>query len=374
VFYHSELVRPYLEDTLGIVIYQEQVLTIGREIGDLTWEQVTLLRKAMSKSLGVEYFNQFGDPWKAGAAKRGMPPDVANRMWDDLCSMGSWAFNKAHAVAYGLVSYYCCYLKAHYPLEFAAATLDAVTDPARQIQFLREMKAEGIDYVDVDPRHSTDRWSIADRDSNKILVGPLTAIKGFGPATVAEILTARRNNSPLRPKVEERLNAAKTDLWTLYPIKEAVKRLIPDLEAFGIVSPVRDIISLQPGENGPVVVIACAVRINPRDENEDVNIRKREGRVMTGPTKYLNMFFRDDTDEMFFKVNRWNYEELGAPIVERGRPGKSLYVLKGTVPRFFRMMYVEKVKYIGELDTGEMYDNYSAAVSERDEADVAGVA
>lgn len=351
IFYHHPSVEPYLKETLGIVIYQEQVLTMGREIGDLSWAQVTLLRKAMSKSLGVEYFNQFGDPWKAGAALRGIDPDTANRMWDDLCSMGSWAFNKAHAVAYGLVSYYCCYLKAHHPLEFAAATLDAESDPARQIMFLREMKAEGIDYVDVDPDHSTERWGIAEREGKSILVGPLTAIKGFGPATVAEILQARKMGTPLRPRVAERLKAAKTDLWTLYPIKAAIDRICPNPETEGIVSEIKKLIELQAGEiSGPVVTIAVAVKINPRDENEEVNIRKRNGRVLAGPTKCLNMFFRDDTDEIFCKINRWNYEEYGAPIVERGRPGKSIYAIKGTVPRDFRMISVDRIKYLGEMD------------------------
>ena len=352
IIYSHPCVEPYLAETMGIVIYQEQVLTLGREIGDLSWAQVTALRKGMSKSMGVEYFNQYGDPWKVGAMKRGIAKEVADKMWDDLCSMGSWAFNKAHAVAYGLVSYYCCYLKAHHPLEFAAATLDAETDPARQIQFLREMKAEGIDYVAVDPEHSTDRWGIADRDNRKILVGPLTAIKGIGPATVAEILQCRKNNKPLRPKIAERLHGAQTELSTLYPIKAAIERLCPDPPSVGIVSKIHNLIDLQCDTFGEetVVTIAVAVKINPRDENEDVNIRKRNGKVLTGPTKCLNLFFRDDTDEMFCKINRFKFEEYGAAIVERGRPGKSVYAIKGRVPRDFRMISIDKIKYLGEMD------------------------
>jgi len=346
--YNHPLVEPFLKETLGIVIYQEQVLTIGREIGDLSWAQVTALRKAMSKSLGVEYFNQFGDPWKAGAMKRGMPKDIADKMWDDLCSMGSWAFNKAHAVAYGLVSYYCCYLKAYHPLEFAAATLDAEHDTARQIQLLREMKNEGIDYVDVDPDHSTDRWSIA----NNKLIGPLTAIKGFGPATVTEILESRKSGTMLRARVAERLREAKTDLGTLYPIKAAIHRLLPNPISAGIVSKTYNLKELQCGIEESVVAIAVAVKIDPRDENEEVNIRKRNGVVKKGQTKYLNMFFRDDTDEIFVKIDRFKFNELAIPIIERGRPGKSIYAIKGTVPNGFRMISVDRIKYIGDMEDG----------------------
>ena len=88
IVYPHPLFEPYLKDTLGIVVYQEQVMQIGRQIGDLSWADVTALRKAMSKSLGVEYFAQFGDRWKEGARKKGIPDEVLNKMWDDLCAYG----------------------------------------------------------------------------------------------------------------------------------------------------------------------------------------------------------------------------------------------------------------------------------------------
>ena len=72
VVYPHPLFEPYLKDTLGIVVYQEQVMQIGREVGDLSWADVTALRKAMSKSLGAEYFAQFGDRWKEKARKKGI--------------------------------------------------------------------------------------------------------------------------------------------------------------------------------------------------------------------------------------------------------------------------------------------------------------
>ena len=142
--------EPILKDTYGVVLYQEQVMQIGREIGDLTWEQVTALRKAMSQSLGIEYFDQFGDPWKQAAIRKGVDPVHADKVWDELCNYGSWSFNKSHSVAYGLISYYCCWLKAHHPFAFAAATLSHEKDHIRQIRLLREMMAEGFDYVPID--------------------------------------------------------------------------------------------------------------------------------------------------------------------------------------------------------------------------------
>jgi DNA-directed DNA polymerase III PolC len=347
--YPHPVIEPYLNETLGIVIYQEEVLSIGREVGDLSWAQVTQLRKAMSKSLGEEYFDQFGDPWKEGAMKRGIPKETADQIWKSLCSMGSWAFNKAHAVAYGLVSYYCCWFKAHYPEQFAAATLDAERDPMRQISFLRELAQEGIDYVDVDPDHSVERWSIAKRGEETILIGPLTAIKGIGPATVTEILSARKRGEELRPTLAKKLKEARTDLWTLYPVRAAFNKLVPDPVAANIVSPMINVRNIQCGMNGPFVTVAIATRIAPRDENDPANVAKR-GYKLNGPTQALNMFVRDDTDEIFAKINRYDYEEIGREIAERGREKKSLYLIKGRCPVDFRMISIDRIRYLGELE------------------------
>jgi DNA polymerase-3 subunit alpha len=113
--YPHPLFEPMMKNTLGVIMYQEQVMEIGRQIGDLSWDDVTQLRKAMSKSLGKEYFDRYGDRWKANAIKKGVPPNIVTKIWDDLCAYGSWAFNRSHSVAYGIVAYWSCWLKAHYP-------------------------------------------------------------------------------------------------------------------------------------------------------------------------------------------------------------------------------------------------------------------
>lgn len=343
------LFEPQMGDTLGIVIYQEQVMQIGREIGDLSWEDVTALRKAMSKSLGKEFFDQYGDRFKSAAIKKGIPTEVLTKVWDDLCAYGSWAFNKSHSVAYGMVSYYCCWLKAHYPVEFAAATLDAQSDPMKQIFMLRELKAEGIDYIPVDPELSTDRWEPATKDDKQILVGPLSAIKGIGPKTMQHILDCRRTGKPLKDGVLKRLERAKTDIDSLYPIADAIKRLHPNLEAINIKTTPTSVKEVQAGRRGQVVILALATRIAPRDENEPQLVAKR-GHKLKGPTQALNLFVRDDTDEMFVKIDRYKFEAMGRAVVEHGRAGKALYAIKGTVPASFRMISVQSIKFLGDID------------------------
>lgn len=353
VTYPHKVFQPYISDTMGIVVYQEQVMQIGREVGDLTWEDVTALRKAMSKSLGKEFFDRYGDRWKKAARKKGIPDSILNEVWDDLCAYGSWAFNKSHSVAYGHVSYQSCYLKAHYPVEFAAATLDAEADPVRQIQILRELKEEGIDYIPIDPDHSIDRWTVAERDGKRLLIGPLTTIKGIGPAAMAAILDSRRNGIPLKPGIIKKLEAAKTPIDSIYPISDTIKALHPDLTAINIVSTPTPVIDVQvTGSEYNVMIFCVAQRIVPRDENEEVLIAKRGGRRIKGPTASLNLFVRDDTDEIYTKVDRYLFPTIGQKIVERGRAGKALYAIKGYVPKSFRMIKVQQIRYLGDLELG----------------------
>lgn len=350
VEYPHPIFKPYLEDSLGIVIYQETVLKIGREIGDLTWADVTALRKAMSKSLGKEEFDRYGDPWKRAAIAKGIPKDICEKFWNDMCQFGAWAFNRAHSVAYGLVSYWCCWLKAHHPLEFAAATLDVQKDPGRQIQMLRELAKEGVDYIPFDPERSADRWVPMKVGNNRKLIGPLTNVDGIGPAAVIKILAARRKGIQLEGALAKKMEGSKTKIDSLWPIRDAVERIIPDLKAINIVSKPTAVIDLQAGADGSFLALVRVDRIAPSDVNAPVKVAKRGGRVLSGPNKTLNIFASDDTDEMLFWVDRFDFERIGRKVMEVGGAGKSLWAFKGRIPREFRMMRVEMARYLGRID------------------------
>ena len=359
------------QDTYGVVVYQETVMNIVRQVGKLSWEDTSTLRKAMSRSMGDEFFEGYWARFKIGAMENGLDEGTARIIWDQVNKFGSWSFNKSHAVAYGLVSYWCCWLKAYHPLEFSAATLDAESDPVRQIQILRELKEEGIDYVPVDPDKSVDKW-IPDEDTEgnkrRTLIGPLTQIKGIGPAFVKEIMTAREKGKPIRDALHKKLRTAKTAIDSLYPIKDAVKDKLE-----GKVKPttkIYDIKEIQAGKFGryeEVVVIGVMKRIAPRDENDAQNLQKRNGRRIEGPDTWsVNTFIADDSgDECFAKFGYgFIYNEYGKKVVEIGKPGKAIWAIKGTVPRNFRMISVTGAKYICDLDDLDFspeVDNQSVA-------------
>ena len=350
ITYPHELFEPHIEDTYGVIMYQEQVMQIGREIGELDWGQVSELRRAMSKSYGKEYFDKFGAPWKKAAIKKGLKKEIAEKVWDDMCAYGSMAFNKSHALAYGMISYWCCYVKARWPLEFAAATLDFESDDERQILMLRELAKEGIEYEPYNSTRSTDRWNIYKGK----LIGPLQNIKGIGPKATKTIIGSRARGAKLAPAIQKKLFNAKTTIDSLYPITDFLNKT--NLTERNIYTQPTNIIELETQDyEQTVLIIATPRTINVRDLNEAVNIAKRGGDVITdGRNLYLNLQMSDDTDIIFCSINRYDYKRIAAPIVNRGRPGKAVYAIKGQLKADtnFRIVGVTHVRYLGDLDHG----------------------
>lgn len=349
------------KDTYGIVIFQETVMNIVRHMGKMSWEDTSAIRKAMSGRLGDEFFSGYWVKFRDGAMENGVEERIAKEIWDQINTFGSWAFNRSHAVAYGIVSYWTCWLKAYYPMEFAAATLDAEDDPVKQIATLRELQKEGIDYIPVDVEHSTDRWALAQKEGKSVLVGPLSSIKGIGPKFLAEIMDARRNGRPLREGLQKKLANAVTPIDTLYPIRDAFNRMYASPAEAGIttMTPIMDIADVQCGIQGDIIVFAIFNKIAPRDENDAQKVAERAARDLAkgrktdgklyGPTQALNLFAADDTDEIFCKIGRYEFEDIGRAVVERGKPKKALYAIKGNVPLDFRMISVKQIRYLGDI-------------------------
>ena len=346
--------EPILENTLGVVVYQEQVMKLVREVGNFTWGETTHVRKAMSKRLGEEFFDKYRDKFVEGAVSNGLDKALATAVWKDLCSYGSWAFNRSHAVAYGLISYWCCWLKAHHPVEYAAAMLTHENEPMRQIAILREMRDEGVDYVPVDGNKSTDKWRSAIVDGERKLVGPLQNVKGIGPKLVEQILSARARNEDMPKRAQKLLANPVTPIDSLYPVRDAVLRLLPDPREKKIFTTPTLIKDIQQGpEKEEFLAYGIFVKISPKDENEQVNVEKR-GFKVDGPSQSLGLQFQDDTDTIYAKINRFGYERWAKDIINRGGPGKHLYCVKGYTPGNkdgfdFRMLFIEMVRYIGEI-------------------------
>lgn len=332
------LCEPFTRETYGTIIFQETVMQITREIGALSWEDVSQLRKAMSKSLGKEYFDGYWIKFLNGAKeKHKMKEEDARRIWDNVNSMGSWSFNKSHAVAYGLMSYWCCVLKAYYPLEFAAACLRNSKDDDQAVKILRELSKEGYTYKPFDRELSEANWCVKAGQ----LVGGLTAIKGVGDKLAANLLRKRANNLPFTPREERLLTSGETPWDFVFEAKERWSHVMQHPELYGINSQLVKLDQINQDSQGVFVFLAKLTEKNLRDHNELQNLQKRGGKRMEGQTLFLNCTVEDDTASIVVNINKFRYERLGKPIVEEAKIG-DWYVWKGDMRAGFRKIYIQR--------------------------------
>ena len=177
----------YLSDTQGVVLYQEQVMRIVKELGNFSWEDTSVIRKAMSGRKGKEFFDRYGDKFAEGAAKQGIDAESAKAIWTEIVSFGAWGMNKSHTVSYAVVSYWCAYMKRYHQLEYAAALLRNAKDDEQTVEVLRELSAEGIAYVPFDPDKSDADWAVVDGT----LVGGFRNLVGVGPVKAAKYAASK---------------------------------------------------------------------------------------------------------------------------------------------------------------------------------------
>lgn len=190
---HPELsaaLAPILDETYGVIVYQEQVTKAAQAVAGYTVGKADLLRKAMGKKkrevLDAEFI-----PFSAGMRGNGYSEEAIQTLWDVLVPFADYAFNKAHASAYGLISYWTAYLKAHYPAEYMAAVLTGevgkAPDQDSTSLYLAECQRMGVDVTPPDVQISGAHYTPA---AGRILHG-LGAVKGVGVA--ADAITAERD-------------------------------------------------------------------------------------------------------------------------------------------------------------------------------------
>jgi len=192
-YIHPELEEPLkevLDVTYGLIVYQEQVQRIAQIVAGYTLGAADLLRRAMGKKKPEILAKEF-EPFKKGALERGYSEEAIQRLWDTLVPFADYAFNKAHTAAYGVLSFWTAYLKAHYPTEFMAALLTSVGgDKDKSALYLGECRRMGITVLPPDVNESVAYFSAVGAD---IRFG-LTAVRNVGANVVAEIIKAREEH------------------------------------------------------------------------------------------------------------------------------------------------------------------------------------
>ncbi len=193
VEYADPRVAPVLEQTYGVMVYQEQVMQIAQVIGGYTLGGADLLRRAMGKKKPEEMAKHRGI-FVEGAQKNGLPEAKATRIFDDMEKFAGYGFNKSHAAAYALVAYQTAYFKAHHPAAFMAANLSLVMDHTDKVRALyADTLDQGLEVLPPDINLSGYRFEPV--DTKRIRYG-LGGIKGTGAQAIEAIVAAREAGKP----------------------------------------------------------------------------------------------------------------------------------------------------------------------------------
>ena len=202
VTYKTPLLEPILKVTYGCIVYQEQVIEIFRSLGGYTMGQADNIRRAISKKKMkiIEAERKvfvYGDREQgiAGCIGHGVSEAVAQSIYDEIVDFANYAFNKAHAVCYAVVSYQTAYLKCHYPRQYMAALMTSVLDSATKISgYIAECKEMNIPVLPPDINHSDDNFTV---EGDAIRFG-LGAVKNVGRGLIRSMVRKRTEGGPFK--------------------------------------------------------------------------------------------------------------------------------------------------------------------------------
>ena len=224
IVYDTPFLEPILKNSYGVIVYQEQVMQIFQQLAGYTFGQADLVRRAMAKKKKKELMEQkdkfiYGAPAEGitGCVSKGIPAEVAEKIFGDMESFASYAFNKSHAAAYAVVAYRTAYLKAFYPKEFLAGILNDRIDKIDEIsKYIMYMKEKNITVLPPDINQSKEIFWV---EGNGIRIG-LGALRGVGQEAIAAVIQERNENGLFKDFADFVLRCAK------YVNKRIVESLI----------------------------------------------------------------------------------------------------------------------------------------------------
>jgi DNA polymerase-3 subunit alpha len=198
--YLDSRMRPILEETYGVIVYQDQVLKLVQALAGFSLGKADVLRRAMGKkdasamaSMKVEFL--------AGASANGVQEEIAEKVWELLLPFAGYAFNKAHAVCYSLLAYQTAYLKANFPVEYMAALLSVYLDKEDKVtSCIEECRRMKIAVLPPCVNHSLGDFSLEESGRSKAVAirFGLSAIKGVGEAVVEALVKERTESGPFQ--------------------------------------------------------------------------------------------------------------------------------------------------------------------------------
>ena len=191
VKYPHPWLESILEETYGVIVYQEQVMQISSALAGFSLGQADVLRRAMGKKKEEEMANLRVE-FLEGAEEKKVDPELAESVFDLMARFAGYGFNKSHSACYALITLQTAYLKCHYPEEFMAAVLTCDRDNTDNLtKHIAETRAMGIQVVRPDVNESEGEFSVVETEGEKVIRFGLTAVRNVGEGAVDNIIETR---------------------------------------------------------------------------------------------------------------------------------------------------------------------------------------
>jgi DNA polymerase-3 subunit alpha len=220
VIYAHPLMKSALSSTYGVLVYQEQVMQISRDVCGFTGGEADTLRKAIGKKK-LDVMQKMQVKFVDGAVANGVPKPVIEKFWKDLLGFADYCFNKSHSACYGMISYQTAYLKAHYPGAFMAALMTSDYDDTDRLAIeIAECKKMRMDVMNPDVNESFGEFAVV-KDTNQIRFG-MNAIKNVGSGAVDEIIRVREENGKF-DSLEDFISSVNTRVCNRKALESLIK-------------------------------------------------------------------------------------------------------------------------------------------------------
>jgi len=285
-YLHPKL-KPILEKTFGIAVYQEQIMEIARELAGFSYSDADVLRKAVGKKIKSLLIKQ-EEKMVQGMIKNGVNERVAKKIWEYILPFARYGFNRAHAASYAMISYQTAYLKANYPTQFMAALLTADRENTERVALeIAECEKMGIQVLppDINESYTIFTMVVSDetKDSPRIRFG-LQAIKNVGKNITKVIIHERKENGPYKNLEDFLLRIQDKDLN-----KKSLESLIKSgsLDKFGsrnqMLHNIDKLLKFSKKENGnknqPNLFDASGIKTKPTLKLDEINEDEKQDRL-----------------------------------------------------------------------------------------------
>lgn len=371
------LIEEMTKSTYGVIVYQEQVMRIVREIGGFSWADTSAIRKAMSGRLGTEFFNRYKKNFDKGASAQGLKQEQIDGIWSSICTYGSWCMNLSHTISYSLLSYWTMWIKVNYPIEFYASLFETTTSDDKVKKTLKEYRNEGFKVYDPDVNYSKAHFSIF---KEGVIIG-LSDVIGIGEKVGEKIAS----NQPYKTSSElpisksgleklSRIGALRsiegiTDrnlslfetgkkLGWERPEDSELREVCPAMVPFIISeqlkekiakrmqSPITPLSVITDQEDISEAYVAGVIsNRNLKDINEVSASHGQEGKKeLKNPelVKYVNFILDDDSGSILITVSRFAYPHL-QELMWNTKENSDILIVCGRIRKGIRKIYATKI-------------------------------